>query len=245
MAAVVAITMTITATILYKQQYAAMMDQVKDYGGSLAKFTATQNAVPLLSEDWAAMDVFIQEALGRQQNFSYMNVVDHQGIVRASNVAADVNNKYVAPAAEAVSSKDPGVTVTSLRIQDGREVLDFSAPVLFQGKTIGTVHLGIYEAPLTKVANLVLVLLAILTVVTVAAVAGGTYLLAQRLAVPIRVLRNSLSELASGRYDYRIAETRKDEFGELYAEFDKTAAALEKRHETPAVAAGEHGTDGR
>jgi len=49
--------------------------------------------------------------------------------------------------------------------------------------------------------------------------------------VPVRVLRNSLQELANGRYDYRIAETRKDEFGELYAEFDKTAAALEKRHE--------------
>ena len=87
MAAVVAITMTLTATVLYKQQYAAMMDQVKDYGGSLAKFTATQNAVPLLSEDWAAMDVFVQETLGRQ-DFNYMNVVDHQGIVRASNVAS-------------------------------------------------------------------------------------------------------------------------------------------------------------
>ncbi|MEO8506662.1 MAG: protein kinase [Betaproteobacteria bacterium] len=243
MASVVAVTMTLTATVLYKQQYAAMMDQVKDYGGSLAKFTATQNAVPLLSEDWAAMDVFVQEALGRQENFSYMNVVDHQGIVRASNVATDVNAKYAAPESTPVSSKDPGVSVVSRRIGDGRQVLDFSAPVLFQGKTIGTVHLGIFEAPLTAVANLVLVLLAILTFVTVAAVAGGTYLLAQRLAVPIRVLRNSLQELANGRYDYRIADTRKDEFGELYAEFDKTAAAIEKRHEAP-PAAGDHPTDG-
>ena len=220
-----------------------MMDQVKDYGGSLAKFTATQNAVPLLSEDWAAMDVFVQEALGRQENFSYMTVVDHEGTVRASNVAAQVNQKYAAPgAATGVTSKDPGVAVQSHRIGDGRQVLDFAAPVLFQGKTIGTVHLGIYEAPLTAVANLVLVLLAILTVVTVAAVAGGTYLLAQRLAQPIRVLRNSLQELANGRYDYRIAEARSDEFGELYAAFDRTAAALDKRHEGTARAAAP-GTD--
>jgi serine/threonine-protein kinase len=237
MAAVVVVTMTVTATILYKQQYAAMMDQVRDYGGSLAKFTATQMAVPLLSEDWAAMDVFVQEAIGRQENFSYMNVVDHQGTVRASNVATEVNQKYVAPESMSVSSKDAGVTVTSVKIKDGRSVLDFSTPVLFQGKTIGMVHLGIYEAPLTAVANLVLVLLAILTVVTVAAVAGGTYLLAQRLSVPIRVLKNSLSELANGRLDYRIAESRKDEFGELYAEFDKTAAALEHRYEAPSPAA--------
>ncbi|MCC7038902.1 MAG: protein kinase [Burkholderiales bacterium] len=243
MAAVVAITMTVTATILYKRQYAAMMDQVKDYGGSLAKFTATQDAVPLLSEDWAAMDVFIQETLGRQQNFSYMSVVDHQGIVRASNVAAEVNQKYIAPQATAVASNDPQVTVQSHAMADGREVLDFATPVLFQGKTIGSVHLGIYAAPLTAVANLMLVLLAILTAVTVAAVAGGTYLLAQRLAQPIRVLRNSLGELASGRLDYRIGESRKDEFGELYKEFDRTAKALEDRYDaiapTPSPPSGE------
>jgi serine/threonine-protein kinase len=233
MAAVVAITMSVTATILYKQQYAAMMDQVKDYGGSLAKFTATQMAVPLLSEDYAAMDVFLQEAIGRQQNFSYMNVVDYDGVVRASTVAPEVNQKYAAPQASPVGSSDPQVTVQSYKTADGRQLLDFSAPVLFQKKTIGAVHLGIYEAPLTAVANLVLVLLAILTVVTIAAVAGGTYLLAQRLAMPVRVLKNSLAELANGRLDYRIAETRKDEFGELYAEFDKTAAALERRYEQP------------
>jgi serine/threonine-protein kinase len=84
------------------------------------------------------------------------------------------------------------------------------------------------------VANLVLVLLGILTLVTSAAGAVGVYLLAGRLAAPIRVMQNSLRELAKGRYDYRIADTRKDEFGELYAEFDKTAAALEQLHEPTA-----------
>ena len=78
-----------------------------------------------------------------------------------------------------------------------------------------------------------LVLLAILTLVTIAAVAGGTLPARARLPAPIRVLRNSLDELANGRYDYRIADKRKDEFGELYAEFDRTAAALEARHDPP------------
>ncbi len=230
MAGVVAITMTLTATVLYKQQYAAMMDQVKDYGGSLAKFMATQNAVPLLSEDWAGMEVTVQETLGRQ-DFDYLVIVDHTGVVRASNVAGQVNAQYVAPTAEPIPYADPGVKVSAHRNAKGREVLDFSAPVLFQKKEIGRIHLGIYEAPLASVANLMLVLLAILTVVTVVAVAAGTYVLGKRLTAPIRVLTNSLAELGAGHYDYRIAETRKDEFGELYAGFDKAAAALEQRHE--------------
>ena len=230
MAALVAVTMTLTATVLYRQQYAAMMDQVRGYGGSLAKFMASQSAVPLLAEDWVALDVFIHGALGKQ-DFPYLVIVDHQGVVRGSNLGGEVNAAYRPPVAVQVESRDPGVTVRSHRLTDGREVLDFNAPVVFQNKAIGQVHLGIYQGPLQEVANLVLVLLAILTMVTVAAVAAGSYLLAKRLGGPIRVLRNSLAELAIGRYDYRITDRRTDEFGQLYAAFDEAAAAVEKRHE--------------
>ena len=73
----------------------------------------------------------------------------------------------------------------------------------------------------------------VIVVATSAAGAVGVYLLAGRVAAPVRVMTNSLAELAKGRYDYRIADTRKDEFGELYAAFDKTAAALEERYEPP------------
>ena len=47
----------------------------------------------------------------------------------------------------------------------------------------------------------------------------------------IERIDNSLGELAKGHYDYRISESRKDEFGELYATFDQTAEALQQRHE--------------
>ena len=230
MATLVAVTMTLTAAVLYQRQYTAMLDQVKSYGGSLAKLVATEMAVPLLSEDWASIDVFIQETTSRQ-NFHHLLVIDYQDIVRGTSDPPLLNAKYMPPDAKPMESPDSGVAVQSERLADGRTVLDFMAPVLFQGKEIGKVRLGLYEAPLAKIANLMLILLAILTFVTVAAVAGGTYLLAQRLAGPIRVLRSSLDELAHGRYDYRIGDPRTDEIGQLFAEFDRTAAALEKRHE--------------
>ena len=44
--------MSATATILYQRQYQAMMNEVMGYGESLAKFMATQSAVPVLAEDW-------------------------------------------------------------------------------------------------------------------------------------------------------------------------------------------------
>jgi len=232
MASLVAGTILLTAGLLYQRQYAAMMDQVMGYGGSLAKFVATQSAVPVLMEDWASTDVFVQETSSRQ-NFSYLQVLDHRGMVRGSTTPEEVGKPRVAPqGATPVTTRETGVNVVSHKTADGREVLDFSVPVLFQGRSIGQVHLGIYQTPLAEVARLTLIMLGVLLLVTSAAVAVGSYLLAQRLSAPMRVLRNSLGELAKGRYDYRIGESRKDEFGELYAEFDKTAEALEQRHDT-------------
>ncbi len=236
MAAIVAVTMSVTAMVLYRQQYNAMMEQVKGYGGSLAKFTAAQSAVPLLGEDWAAIEVFVQETVVGQ-DFANIAVVDHDGVVRGSKDPALMNTQYKLEGATPVPSSDPTVKVSSYELKDGRKVLDFMTPVLFQNKDIGTVHLGLFEAPLTSVANLMLVLLAILTAVTTAAVALGSYLLARRMSGALRVLGNSLRELGRGRYDYRIAEMRNDEFGEIYKTFDATAAALEARHDGAAAAA--------
>jgi serine/threonine-protein kinase len=230
MATLVAVTMSATALVLYRQQYNAMMEQMMGYGGSLAKFTAAQSAVPLLGEDWAAIEVFVQETVVGQ-DFANIAVIDHDGVVRGSKDPGLMNTQYKLEGAKEVASPDPNVKVSSYQVNDGRKVLDFMAPVLFQNKNIGTVHLGLYEGPLTHVANLMLVLLAILTAVTTAAVAIGSYLLARSMSGALRVLGNSLTELGRGRYDYRIAETRTDEFGELFKTFDTTAAALEARHD--------------
>ena len=233
MAALVAITMTATATILYQRQYQAMMEQVMGYGESLAKFMATQSAVPLLAEDWAAIDVFIQETMSRQ-SFPYLIVLDDEGTVRGSNEATKVNTKYVAPTGgKALDSPDKSVAVQSFEAADKRKVLDFNAPILFQEKKIGELHLGLFEEPLSRVARLILFLLAVLTAVTVAAVSLGTYFLARRLVAPLRIVKNGLDELAAGRYDVRTGAQRTDEFGEVFRAFDRAASALEQRYDAP------------
>ena len=230
MAAVVAATMTVSAAFIYNKQYQAMTEQVMSYGASLAKFMATQTAVPILAEDWSATDVLVQETIGRQ-DFAYLVVIDDGGVIRGSSDAGQEGTPYKPPQFTPVATREAGVNVQATELADGRKVLDFAAPILFQEKPIGNVHLGIFQAPLSAVANLTLVLLGILIVVTSAAVAIGSYLLAQRLSEPLRVLRNSLDELAKGRYDYRITDTRSDEFGELYSTFDQTAASLQARHD--------------
>jgi eukaryotic-like serine/threonine-protein kinase len=69
----------------------------------------------------------------------------------------------------------------------------------------------------------------VLAIVTVLAVALAMYFVANWFAKPIKLVGESMAEIAKGRFDHRINEQRKDEFGQLYADFDAMATALQER----------------
>ncbi|WP_137939539.1 serine/threonine-protein kinase [Chitinivorax sp. B] len=230
MATIVSVTMVLASAFIHQRQDEAMMQQAMSYGGSLAKFMASRTSSYILAEEWTEVDVFIQDTISRQA-FSHLQVIDHQGIVRGSNLPSQIGTRYVTQDGDVLTSHESGVKVQRYQLPNQREVLDFEAPVVFQSRTIGTVHLGIFLSPLTEVSRLTLLMLGALILVTTLAVAAGSYFLAQRLSEPLRVLRNSLKELALGRYDYRIGETRRDDFGELYEAFDAAAQSLQQRHD--------------
>ena len=224
MALVVAVVMALTATVITQRQYAAMISQATDTGASLARFIAAQNAVSALSEDWVAVEVAIQEMM-KARDFESIAVIDREGVVRATS-ADGLGQAYRAPPAESLGERKDGVSVSRYTAGDA-SVLGFEAPITFQGKRVGSVALGLPEAPLIAVARLSI------------GPDGGAgssspcwrwrwrcTSLANWFAQPIKLLGESMQEIAKGRFDHRIAEQRKDEFGQLYSTFDQMAQAL-------------------
>lgn len=223
MALIVAVVMALTATVINQRQYAAMISQATDYGASLARFIAAQNAVSALSEEWVAVEVAIQEMM-KARDFQSISVIDREGVVRATSVGS-AGAAYSAPQGESLGELKGGVAVTRYTAE-GESVLGFVAPITFQGKRVGTVALGLPEGPLIGVARLSIALMVALVVVTVLAVAVAMYFVVNWFAQPIKLLGESMQEIAKGRFDHRIAEQRKDEFGLLYLQFDQMAQAL-------------------
>ncbi|WP_157269374.1 protein kinase domain-containing protein [Azohydromonas aeria] len=227
MALVVAVVMGLAATVVTQRQAAAMRGQAMDVGAALARLIAVQNAAPALAEEWVTVEVALQEAM-RTRDLHDVAVLDRAGVVRASSQGALLNQPYRAPAGQALGRRGDAVQVT--RYQDGTaSVLGFEAPITFQGKAVGRVVLGLPEAPLLAVVRLSLAWMALLVLVTVVAVAAAMYFLAERLARPIRRLGSALDEIAAGHVEHRIGEQRKDEFGLLFAAFDRMAQALQSR----------------
>ena len=228
MAAIVAVVMGLTAAIITQRQYAAMMDQVSDYGASLARMIAQQNAAAVLGEDWEQVDVGVQEIM-KTRNFERVTVIDLGGIVRVSSIPSLVGQPYRPEATENIG-KHGAIATTRYAGANGSPILGFDAPINFQDKQVGRVALGVPEEPLTQVARLSIMLMVVLAVVTVLAVAIAMYFVANWFAKPIRLVAESMAEIGKGRFDHRINEQRKDEFGELYVAFDAMAQALQDRN---------------
>jgi len=226
MALIVAGVMAVAGTVITQRQYAAMFNQVAGNGAALSRFIAAQNAAAALGEDWVAVDVSLQEIM-KTGDFYSIAVIDRGGIVRASSQPEQAGKPYLAPGGETLN-KGPAGTVSRYDAS-GETVLGFEAPITFQNKQVGRVALGLPERPLVQVARLSITLMLMLVVITVLAVAVAMYFVANWFAKPIELLGESMGEIAKGRFDHRIREQRKDEFGQLYAAFDSMAAALHDR----------------
>ena len=228
MGAIVFAVMAVTGAVVNRQQSAAMMGQVTDYGASLSRFIAAQNAVSALADEWVAVEVSVGEVM-KTRDFTSVTVVDRAGVVRASSDAASVGQPYKARNGELLGTRAGGVSVTRV-LDDNDNVLLFEAPMTFQGKAVGRVALGVPEKPLAQVARLSLTLMIVLVIVTVLAVAVAMYFVANWFARPIKLVGDSMREIAKGQFEHRIREERTDEFGQLYKEFDAMAQALQERY---------------
>jgi serine/threonine protein kinase/HAMP domain-containing protein len=233
MAAIVAFTMILSTTLIYRKQYKAMTSQAIDYGASLVKFIATESAIPILSEDWVSIEMFVREAEQRQE-FRYIVVLDHRGIVRGSSTPEMIGTTYEEGGEAALTSEGGGVKVFSRRLSDKSKIFDFYTPVLFQDKEVGTVHLGLSQDSLERAARLTMFMMILLMVITITAVAVVAYVLGNYMSRPIDILRQSLIEIREGNLNHRISLKRNDEFGQLFEAFDSMAESLQERHEQDA-----------
>ncbi len=226
MALIVAIVMAVAGAVITQRQYAAMLSQVTDNGAALARFIAVQNAAASGLEDWVAVEVAV-DSMMKTGDFTSLTIADRSGIVRAASNKELVGKPFQEPAGEVIGKTSSGLPLTRYSIND-ESVLGLATPITFSGTPVGKLWLSLPEKPLKSVAQLSISLMIALLLVTVAAVATAMFFVANWFARPIKLVGESMGEIAKGRFDHRIAESRKDEFGRLYAAFDQMAEALQR-----------------
>lgn len=226
MALIVFGVMAVAGTVITQRQHAAMLGQVTENGAALARFLAQHNAPYVLNDEWANVEVGIENMM-KSGEITSIVVTDRSGVVRASSQQAQVDKPWAAPSGDAVGKTSSGLPVTRYLL-NGESVLGMETAVLFSGAQVGRLWLSVPERSLKEVLRLSIGLMVALVIITVLAVATAMYFVANWFARPIKLVEESMDEVAKGRFDHRIGEARSDEFGRLYQAFDRMAAALQE-----------------
>jgi eukaryotic-like serine/threonine-protein kinase len=204
MGGIIAAVMLAAMFTVFHFQGRAILAQELDSGSSLAKFIATESAIPVLAEDWTRLETFVQDA-GARDTFEYLIVADHTGTVRAATDQGLIGKPYAKPAGMEVMSQDADVTAATVQLASGAAVLDFDTPIYFQNTEVGRIYLGLSKEGLDAVMDLTRILMAALGAVTVLAVVLMLYVFGGLLARPMKRLKHAMVAVGAGDLDQRIS----------------------------------------
>ena len=236
MVAVTAVALLLSLNAVLDRQYRAMERMALASGSSIAAFVASNAALPSvdnaalppMQRDWLPVQAFIAAA-SKDDSVRWMTMVDSDGIIRGASDPKLIGTRYRVPRGEAVVHQEGGVTVSNLRLADGRPGFRFVQPILYAGHRFGTIEVSISKAELQTAAETSRTLLIALAALVLGVVTVLSYTVAKLLARPIRRINEALRDAAMGDLDFRISHRRKDEFGEVFDTYNLFATAMQER----------------
>jgi serine/threonine-protein kinase len=223
-----AILFLVSLGVIYYVEQRIIRAQVIDSGAAIAKFIATETAVPVLSQNWVPLELFVKDASERG-SFDYLAVTDHDHIVKAATTQDIVGKPFAPPPNASLIVKAADFTASEVGLPGGRAAFLFDTPILFQKTEIGRIYVGINRAGMDSVLRSTLLLMSNIGILTVLSAVGMLYVFGGLLGRPIRLLSNAMHEFGKGDLDRRIAETRNDEFGQLFSAYNHMADAVQAR----------------
>ena len=229
MGLIVAITLMICGSYFYQLQKNTMLTQVYNYGISLSKFIATETSEEVLSEDWANIELFVHDNVNKQ-NLKYLKIIDHNNIIRGSNIDSEIGTAYKKLANTFHEEEFSHVKIKHFS-HENELMLDLTTPIIFQTTQIGVIHLGLSQQPVEKLSLQMIWALAIIALTIILAVSISTYVFGKQVAQPIFTLNKAMKEIEAGHYSYRIGVQRHDEFGQLFSNFDNMAVKIQEDDE--------------
>ena len=224
----IAIVFALSMGAVYYVETGVIRSQVLDSGAALANFVATQTAVPVLSQNWVPLELFVQDASERG-SFDYLVVTDHDHIVKAATIKELVDKPYTPFSNAKPVMKSADLSASEVTLPNGKAAFLFDAPILFQKTEIGRIYLGVDRAGMDNVLRSTLLLMSNLGLLTVLSAVGMLYVFGGLLARPIRLMSKSLHDFGAGDLDRRISETRNDEIGQLFIAFNRMADGIQAR----------------
>ena len=194
-------------------------------GVAISRVVALSSGYSILSGDRLAMDSLTAETKQSSGDIEYVSIRDTEDIVLAHSLIKERGNAYSAPTRE--KALGTFLETRALEVVRGdKKMIEFSTPIFFTGKRIGTVSLAISRDSILAAQRNIRRSIAIAAAVFLGIAFLGTFAIASFITIPVKKLSSGVIELASGAPFHPIPFRSRDELGELTRNFNRMAETI-------------------
>ncbi len=181
--------------------------------------------------DVLSVDNLVAKLKERQPDILYVAVVDRNGVIIAHNELARNGARYVRQQEDfLIEATADGATVFR-GDRDGRLVYEFSTPINFSTKKIGSFHLGIDAVSLASAQSDARRKVALASGLILIIAIAASFHIGRFFTTPIKKLSEGVSRLKSGSYQGALPVSVRDELGDLTRSFNEMAQVITDQQE--------------
>ncbi|GAB7027515.1 HD domain-containing phosphohydrolase [Geotalea toluenoxydans] len=203
-----------------------LLGELVKRGTSLSRGAANTAAFGLLAHDRLVVDNLVAKLKERQPDVLYVAAVDHDGIITAHSDLRKNGGRYEQKTPARVISRDVDGTMVAVSSRGGRDVYEFSTPIRFATRKIGSLHLAIDGVTLVDARGDARRMVALASGLILVIAVLASYYLAGFFTAPIKKLQEGVSQLQSGKYQGALTVKLHDELGELTDNFNQMAQVI-------------------
>ena len=194
-------------------------------GVAVSRVVALSASFSLLSGDRLAMDSLASETKQSSADIEYVAIRDSSNVVLAHSRIGDRGKEHGKPS-RATPLGTFHETEAEEVLRDGRELIEFTTPILFAGKRVGTVSIDLSKESLLLPQRSIRRSIIIAASALLGIALLGTLVLASFITTPVKKLSSGVNELASGSTFHPIPGRSGDELGELTRNFNRMAETI-------------------
>ncbi|MBI5575556.1 MAG: HD domain-containing protein [Deltaproteobacteria bacterium] len=204
---------------------AAIRHDLLRRGVAVSRVVAFSAGYSLLSGDRLAMDRLASETKNGSPDIEFVAIRDMKDVIIAHSRIEEQGKPFAQPD-RATRLEDFSETSSDEVFRGERDMIEFTTPILFAGKRVGTVSLALSKESMISAQKAIRRMIAIAASAILAIALLGTLALSSLLTTPVKKLSAGVQELASGQPFHSIQVKASDELGDLTRNFNRMAETI-------------------
>ena len=219
--------LSISYVVLGKQKEMLYQQTLKIGTVSLNNY-AYNARIPLLENDILQLNTVIKGA-SNIEGLIYAAILDHNRVIKAHSNFNKIGTDFKRFCNVEKVEMEDGIVYFTSKLISGERVMHLSKPIIFNGKKLGIVHVGVSLDFIEHTISNERVSIIMMTVIVIFLSIIVAVFLGFRFSRPITKLVFATQEIGKGNYKYKIKMKRKDELGNLAIAFNKMSEDLLKK----------------